>query len=351
MKNLLLADLGEGLSEATVVEYYVHPEQLVKQGDLLLAVETAKAIVEIPAPETLIIKQLLATANQVVQVGMPLLSYDSPYQTNSSITEKHDSSSVVGQLETSSEQYQQDFILAKQRFSAQELQQVQDALLPKPLTTALPIILEQQTISLSGARLAMAQSLASAQQKVALVTIFDEVMVKKITNPLSMLIQALCFACQQQPKLNAWFQHQQLILHHDVHLGLAIDTEHGLYVPVIKRANQLNTQQLQQEIERVKTAAHQHQLNNTQLQGATISLSNFGMMSGRFATPMIVPPQVAILGVGRIESRYILTAKGNIKQRVIIPLSLSFDHQALTGGEAARFLAAVRQFLGNKKAA
>jgi len=184
-----------------------------------------------------------------------------------------------------------------------------------------------------------------------LVTIFDEVMVKKITNPLILLIQALCYACQQQPKLNAWFQHQQLILHHDVHLGLAIDTEHGLYVPVIKRANQLNTQQLQQEIERLKTAAHQHQLNNTQLQGATISLSNFGMMSGRFATPMIVPPQVAILGVGRIESRYILTAKGNIKQRVIIPLSLSFDHQALTGGEAARFLAAVRQFLGNKKAA
>lgn len=68
MKNLLLADLGEGLTEATVVEYYVSPKQLVKQGDLLLAVETAKAIVEIPAPETLIVQQLLATANQVVNV-------------------------------------------------------------------------------------------------------------------------------------------------------------------------------------------------------------------------------------------------------------------------------------------
>ena len=351
MKNLLLADLGEGLTEATVVEYYVHPEQLVKQGDLLLAVETAKAIVEIPAPETLIIKQLIAKANQVVPVGMPLLSYESPYKTNIPDTHPPESSSVVGQLEASSDQYQQDFVLGQQRFSLQELAQAQQSLLPKPFSANVPIILEQQTINLSGSRLAMAQSLANAQQHVALVTIFDEVIVKTLSNPLVTLIQALCYACQQQPKLNAWFQHQQLILHHDVHLGLAIDTEHGLYVPVIKRANQLNTQQLQQEIERVKTAAHQHQLNNTQLQGATISLSNFGMMSGRFATPMIVPPQVAILGVGRIESRYILTAKGNIKQRVIIPLSLSFDHQALTGGEAARFLAAVRQFLGNKKAA
>jgi pyruvate dehydrogenase E2 component (dihydrolipoamide acetyltransferase) len=74
-------------------------------------------------------------------------------------------------------------------------------------------------------------------------------------------------------------------------------------------------------------------------------------MGGRFATPMIVPPQVAILGVGRIASRYILTNKGNIKRRMIVPLSLSFDHRALTGGEAARFLAAINGFLSNKKAA
>ena len=348
MKNLLLADLGEGLTEATVVEYYVSPKQLVKQGDLLLAVETAKAIVEIPAPETLIVQQLLATANQVVNVGMPLLSYDSPQAELDTTPTTHDTSSVVGQLEISGEQYQQNFITGQQRFSEQERHTIQQRLLNKNNS---PIIVERQHIPLSGSRLVMAQNLAQAHQQVALVTIFDEVLIKKINNPLITMIQALCYACQQQPKLNAWFDTQQLIIHQDVDLGLAIDTEYGLYVPVIKQANKLNKQQLQQAITQLKTAAHQHQLSNAQLQGATISLSNFGTIAGRFATPMIVPPQVAILGVGQIQKRYVINAKAKIKEKVSIPLSLSFDHRALTGGEAARFLAAIKDFLHNKKAA
>lgn len=348
MKNLLLADLGEGLTEATVVEYYVQTQQQVKQGDLLLAVETAKAIVEIPAPETLIVQQLLATANQVVKVGMPLLSYDAPQATLNTTPTTHDTSSVVGQLESSNQHYQQNFITGSQRFSEQEIKTIEQRLLNKNNS---PIIVEQQPLSLSGSRLVMAQSLAHAHQQVALVTIFDEVLIKKINNPLVTMIQALCYACQQQPKLNAWFDGQQLTVHQNVDLGLAIDTDYGLYVPVIKQANKLNRQQLQQEIGQLKTAAYQHQLNATQLQGATISLSNFGTMAGRFATPMVVPPQVAILGLGQIQKVYVMNAKANVKAKIFIPLSLSFDHRVLTGGEAARFLAAVKDFLRNKKAA
>lgn len=347
MKHLLLADLGEGLSEATVVEYYVQSQQLVKQGDLLLAVETAKAIVEIPAPETLIVQQLFASTNQVVKVGMPLLSYELPQlSTSSNSTTTNDNSSVVGQLTASNEQYQQNFMTGQQRFSKQEQQTIQQRLL-----SSTPIKQEQQTIPLSGSRLVMAQSLAQAHQQVALVTIFDEVLLKTINKPLITMIQALCYACQQQPKLNAWFDGQQLIVHHDVDLGLAIDTEYGLYVPVIKQANTLNGQQLQQQISQLKTAAYQHQLNATQLQGATISLSNFGTIAGRFATPMIVPPQVAILGVGHIQKVYVMNAKAKVKTKIMLPLSLSFDHRALTGGEAARFLATIKDFLSKKKAA
>lgn len=350
MKNLLLADLGEGLTEATVVEYYVQAQQLVKQGDLLLAVETAKAIVEIPAPETLIVQQLLATANQVVKVGMPLLSYDAPQAALNTTPTTHDTSSVVGQLESSSEQYQQNFITGQQRFSEQDIQTIQQRLLNKNKSSTA-IKQEQQAIPLSGSRLVMAQNLAQAQQQVALVTIFDEILLKKINNPLVTIIQALCYACQQQPKLNAWFDGQQLTLHQNVHLGLAIDTDYGLYVPVIKQTSTLNHQQLQQEVDQLKTAAYQHQLNATQLQGATISLSNFGTMAGRFATPMIVPPQVAILGLGQIQKVYVMNAKANVKAKMLTPLSLSFDHRALTGGEAARFLAAIKVFLSKKKAA
>ena len=348
MKTFVLPDLGEGLHEATLVEWYAAPQAQLKQGEPLLAVETAKAIVEIPAPEDLTIQTLLAEPNGVVKVGMPLLSYEAINQsTQTLVTPK--SVSVVGELaEASTQASQHSFIIGQQRFSAIDLQQAHANLQAHSKYRSQSA--SSNEILLTGSRLAMMQQLSAAHQQVALVTLFDEVWVKWPTNtkPLPRLIAALCAACKAEPKLNAWFTNNKLTLHKEVNLGLAVNTAHGLFVPVIHQANLLTQAQLVEQIQKLKQSAQQHQLTPTQLQGATISLSNFGMMAGRFATPMIVPPQVAILGVGKIEQRAGLSKKGNIKTKTLIPLSLSFDHRILTGAEAAHFLAAFITHIKNK---
>ena len=341
MKTFILPDLGEGLHEATLIEWYAAPQNLLKQGEPLLAVETAKAIVEIPAPEDLILEQQLVSPNSIVKVGMPLFNYHS---NSDAVTTK--SVSVVGELAEATQQSQDyDFIVGQQRFSAKELTQAHTNLQPHTQQGAKASSTNE--VPLTGSRLAMMQQLSNAHQQVALVTLFDEVWVKWPISikPLPRLIAALCAACEAEPKLNAWFKEDTLILHKEVNLGLAINTPHGLFVPVIHQANLLTQTQLVEHIRILKQSAQQHQLTARQLQGATISLSNFGMMAGRFATPMIVPPQVAILGVGKIEHRAMLSKKGNIKTKTVIPLSLSFDHRVLTGAEAAVFLAAMMQHL------
>ncbi|MBK9185312.1 MAG: 2-oxo acid dehydrogenase subunit E2 [Moraxellaceae bacterium] len=340
MKTFMLPDLGEGLHEATLVEWYAAPQSQLKQGEPLLAVETAKAIVEIPAPEDLIIHTLLAEPNSVVKVGLPLLSYETVNQTTQTTTTSK-SVSVVGELaEASTQASQHSFMIGQQRFSDKELRQAHDNLQAQTQHHSTSVATNE--IALTGARLTMMQQLSAAHQQVALVTLFDEVWVKWPINtkPLPYLIAALCAACEAEPKLNAWFSNNKLILHKEVNLGLAVNTAHGLFVPVIHKANLLTPSQLIQQIKTLKQAAQQHQLMPAQLQGATISLSNFGMMAGRFATPMIVPPQVAIIGIGKIEQRAVLSKKGKVKTKTVIPLSLSFDHRVLTGAEAAQFLAA-----------
>ncbi len=352
MKTFNLPDLGEGLHDATLVEWYAQAQSELQQGQALLAVETAKAIVEIPAPEHLIINELLANANSVVKVGMPLVSYI-PFDETAKVTSSSASVSVVGSLvEASAEQDQRPFIQAQERFSEQELRQGAAALLAQDQKVQS----SQQTkltqnIALTGFRLSMSQQLSQAHQQVALVTLFDQLQVKwpKKTRPLPRLVRALCAACRAEPKLNAWLSKDTLTLHSHVNLGIAMNTEHGLFVPVLPQAETLSLTDIANAIGSLQNDAQSQRLQPSQLHDATISLSNFGMLAGRFATVMIVPPQVAILGAGRIEPCYYLNKQGKTKKRLMIPLSLSFDHRALTGAEAAHFLAAVMADLALKK--
>jgi len=99
---------------------------------------------------------------------------------------------------------------------------------------------------------------------------------------------------------------------------------------------------LAEKLGQLVSQARERKLAPDLLRGATITLSNFGAIGGRYASPIVVPPQVAIVGAGRIEKRAVVTREGELAAHRVLPLSLTFDHRAATGGEAARFLMAVR---------
>ena len=119
-----------------------------------------------------------------------------------------------------------------------------------------------------------------------------------------------------------------------------MDTEDGLFVPVLRHVGERDAGELRQGLERMKADVLARSVPAEELRGQTITLSNFGMFGGRHAALVVLPPQVAILGAGRIAERAVAQA-GQVAARRVLPLSLTFDHRAVMGGEASRFLAAV----------
>jgi pyruvate dehydrogenase E2 component (dihydrolipoamide acetyltransferase) len=146
-------------------------------------------------------------------------------------------------------------------------------------------------------------------------------------------------ACKASPALNAWFDADTgtRTLHGSVDIGIAVETDDGLFAPVLHDVANRNAEELRSGLNEIKTRIENRSIERGALAGATITLSNFGMFGGRFADLVVMPPQVAILGAGRAERRVVARDEQPSIRRML-PLSLSFDHRVVTGIEAARFL-------------
>jgi pyruvate dehydrogenase E2 component (dihydrolipoamide acetyltransferase) len=129
-------------------------------------------------------------------------------------------------------------------------------------------------------------------------------------------------------------------LHKKVDVAIAMDTGDGLFAPVLRNVQARAPADLRRGLEAMKRDVLARTVPLEELRGATITLSNFGTLGGRHAALVVVPPQVAIVGAGRIAPR-IVAVDGQPVARRLLPLSLTFDHRAVTGGEAARFLGAM----------
>jgi 2-oxoisovalerate dehydrogenase E2 component (dihydrolipoyl transacylase) len=202
---------------------------------------------------------------------------------------------------------------------------------------------------LKGMRRAMAQRMALAHAQVVPTTVIDEADIhawSKEADITIRLVQAMAAACKAEPSLNAWYNaeagERRLLSRVDV--GIAVDLEGGLLVPVLRNVGERDSTDLRAGLDRMRADAAARSIPPEELRGATITLSNFGMIGGRFASLVVVPPQVAIIGAGRAEQRGVVDRGEQVIHRML-PLSLTFDHRAVTGGEAARFLATLRSSL------
>src|SRR6266699_1655596 len=160
------------------------------------------------------------------------------------------------------------------------------------------------------------------------------------------LVRAIAAACKAEPALNAWHDSGmgERRLMERVDLGIAVDTEGGLIVPVLRNVAGRDVSDLRAGLDRLRADAIARSIPPEELRGATITLSNFGMIGGRFANLVIVPPQTAIVGAGRISQR-VVAHRGQPAVRRLLPLSLTFDHRVVMGGEAARFVVALKSDL------
>lgn len=362
-----LPDLGEGLPDAEIHEWFVKEGDTVVADQPLASMETAKAVVDVPCPQSGTISKLYGKPGDVIKTGEPLVAFES---TSAKPTDK---GTVVGNLEESNEIFEDNFTVGVQRSKNRIKATPAVKMLAKKLGIDLSTVKgtgefgvitrdDVQTQAdknaevptgfepLRGVRRAMLNSMIQSHTEVVPVSIFDEADIsawKPGTDITVRLIRAMTYAAKKEPALNAWFdtKHSARQCFEQVHLGLAMDNEEGLFVPVIHNAGTLSDADLRKMINDFKKSVSNREITADKLKGATITLSNFGKFAGRFASPIIVPPMVAILAVGRLYQGAVVNNSGAIEAHNMLPLSLSFDHRAVTGGEATRFLGAVMESL------
>ncbi|MFN2301689.1 MAG: dihydrolipoamide acetyltransferase family protein [Gammaproteobacteria bacterium] len=399
MKTFKLPDLGEGLPEAEIVTWHVKVGDSVKVDQPLLSVETAKAVVDVPSPWTGTIKKLHGAEGDMIPTHAALVDFDVDGEATAAAAEmadttppedaprkavKEDSGTVVGNMPTSDEVLEETAIVGRGRRGkapvkaapsaralAKELgvdigrcapsgrsgvvtaKDVRAASSPsqRPAPSDWQPAAKRDDINygqpekLRGPRRAMHQSMSASRDQVMPCTLFDDADIhgwmpgQDIT---ARVIRAIVAGCRAEPCLNAWYdgEQQSRILHEQVDLAMAVDTPDGLIVPVLRGVDRLDGGGLRAAINDIKVSTRDRTVTPAQMKDATITLSNFGMMAGRYATPVVVPPQVAIVGTGGIRHD-VVPVLGGIETHRRIPLSLTFDHRCITGGEGCRFLAAM----------
>ena len=362
MKTFALPDLGEGLQDAEVISWHVSVGDRVIADQPLLSVETDKAVVDVPAPWSGTVVKLHARPGAVVATGAPLADIETERS-------QADAGAIVGALPQPTPGKHEAHRQAGERSlrvkAVPAVRQLARSLGidlagisgsgPEGAITRADVELAHASASpwepLRGVRRAMARNMARAHAEVATTNVTDEAMVphwpsdERIT---MRLVRAIVAACKQVPALNVWYDGERAarLVHAHVDLGMAMNTAEGLFVPVLRDAGGRALDDVHKDFERLKADVIERTALPEDLKDPTITLSNFGMAGGRHAVLVVMPPQVAILGAGRIthEPRIV---DGQMKACRVLPLSLTFDHRAVTGVEATRFLMAVIEDLEN----
>jgi 2-oxoisovalerate dehydrogenase E2 component (dihydrolipoyl transacylase) len=359
-RQFTLPDLGEGLEEAEIVAWLVNEGDHVVANQPLVSVETDKAVVEIPSPWSGTIARKFGAKGDLIKVGAALVEFDEGTEA--------DTGTIVGEVERSESSAREAEAPSRAR-GLQALPAIRA--LARKLDVDLNIVqgggaggmitradVERAARSLKeagpaeplkGMRRAMAQRMALAHAQVVPTTVIDEADIdawSKAADITIRLVQAIATACKAEPSLNAWFNAEagERRLLNRVDVGIAVDLEGGLLVPVLRNVGERDSADLRAGLDRMRADAAARSIPPDELRGATITLSNFGMIGGRFASLVVVPPQVAIVGAGRAQRRVVVSNDQQVIHRML-PLSLTFDHRAVTGGEAARFLAALKSSL------
>lgn len=361
MNYFNLPDLGEGLQEAEIVEWHVAKGDNVNQDQTMVSVETAKAIVDLPSPQDGTIQQTYGAVGDIIQVGDPLVEF------TSAETTKADSGTVVGKVEVGDTVVAEAAIAVSHpsstgfratpavralatRFNV-ELSMVKpsgknNTITANDVKRVANLIQEAgEMVPLKGVRRIMALTMSQAHSEVVPVTICDDADIDVWQDKVDItirLIRAIVAGCKTEPALNAWYDSHAVarILHKKIKLGIAVDSEHGLFVPVLDDVANRDAKDLRAGLNDIKAAVNARSIPPEKMRGHSITLSNFGTFAGRYANPVVVPPTVAIIGAGKLRPQLVLI-NGQAQAHNILPISLTFDHRVVTGGEATKFLAAL----------
>ncbi|MBL6752367.1 MAG: 2-oxo acid dehydrogenase subunit E2, partial [Nevskia sp.] len=374
MSVFKLPDLGEGLTQAEIREWHVKAGDTVRMDQPLVAVETDKAVVEVPSPLAGRILRLCGQPGDIIEVGQPLVEFEgaaelpataappAPAAAKPAAEAIRDTGVVVGAMKQGSEVVPEKpttvgtaaglKVTPAVRALAGRLNVDLTIVTPSGpdgMITAADVQRVHKILTeigplekLRGPRKAMAMAMSQSRDEVVPATITDDAVLHAWSTPQDLtirLIRGIVAGVAAEPTLNAWYDHVEIgrrVLD-KIHVGIAVDTPEGLFVAVLQDVARRSEESLRAGLQRMKQDTLNRSVPAEELRGYTITLSNFGRFGGKYATPVIVPPTVAIVAAGALRDA-VVPVDGQVRIARVLPLSISFDHRCVTGGEASRFL-------------
>lgn len=437
-------DIGEGLEEGTILQWYVKEGQEVKTGDNLVQMETDKVSADIPSPKDGTIVKLFGEEGDVAIVGEPLVEIEiegvhgeeaqkeakkEPKDTDSKETKKDthatkeadqqyapqpeeqddddEAAGVVGTMESAGK----SAVLAASDEGAEDEAKKEDKPAKKALATPVARAMAKEKDidindvkgtgpsgrvmkedienykpstkkaskkekgkkkdddvtyeQLSQIRKTISKNMINSKHSAAHMSVFEEVEISELIDIrakykddfakkdvkltyLPFIVKAVVQALKNHRQVNSQMDldNDRMIFNNRYNIGIAVDTEQGLVVPVIKDANELSIIEIAQQITDLAEKAHSRKLTMNDMKDGTFTITNYGSIGGIYATPVINYPEAGILGVGRIVKKPV------VKDDQIVPgnmlaLSLSVDHRIVDGGEASRFMNSVMKYLAD----
>jgi pyruvate dehydrogenase E2 component (dihydrolipoamide acetyltransferase) len=408
-------DIGEGLEEGKIIQWYVEKGQTITSGDALVKMETDKVVTDIPSPKSGVMVQMYGAVGETVKVGNALVELDiegvEGAEAEKVAKEKPAAASteaieekgfgVVGTMEVAGEgaylpagnegmPTQPKVIetprkvlatpvaraMAKDlgidinsvkgsgpagRVTSKDVQNQAHSVPPtqadKPIAKAERV----EIVPISQIRKTIAKNMLRSKQNTAHMSVMEEVEVSELVaaraklnsmlndahlSYLPFIIKAIVIALKKHPVLNAELdmEHERIIYKKYYNIGLAMDTDDGLVVPVIRDADKKSIIQLASEIAAFGDKAKQRKLTLDDMKDGTFTITSYGSIGGYFAVPVINYPQSAIFGIGRIADKPVIKDNAVVPGK-IMPISMSVDHRIVDGGEVARFLNEVLEMI------
>jgi len=395
IKEILLPDLGEGIDAAEVSEVLVSPGKTIKADDIILVLESEKASMEIPAETGGMVKKVLVVPGSTVEAGQCLITLETTAKKTSTKRVKEKTEQVIDEpkITTASKKprapkRETDRAFAapgvrrlsrelkidlqsikgtgpKERITKEDLHSfIRDKMegageAPHPRATEIDFsqwgkIATQKLTKIKGIT---ARRMQQSWQTIPHVTQFDEADItdlhahrqklnknantkKQKVTFLPFFMKAAADLLKEMPAFNSSLDHREenLIFKHYFHIGFAVDTPAGLMVPVVRDVDQKNIFEISAELQDLGQRARDKKLKPSELKGGTFTISSLGGIGGTFFTPIIDPPQVAILGLSESWWKKVYDHKNKTtRPRYILPFSLSYDHRVIDGAAAARF--------------
>ena len=383
--KIIVPTLGESITEATVAKWLKKVGDSVGADEAIVSLETDKVSVDVTSPKDGVLTEILASEGSTVQVGGALglvgaSSSKAPVKKEEiKIVEiKKEESASSKKIETVSKKNElspavkriveeKNIDIESISGSGKEGRILKGDLVglmgfsPSPNKKKIEVG-EEERVKMTRLRSTIAKRLKDAQNNAAILTTFNEVdmsMIIQIRKDnkeefekrygvklgfMSFFIKACVNALETFPAVNAEIQGEEIVYKNYYNIGVAVGTDKGLIVPVLRNADELSFAEIEKEIVNLGTRAKNNQLSIDELQGGTFTITNGGIYGSMLSTPIINPPQSGVLGMHNIVQRAVVIS-GKIEIRPIMYLALSYDHRIIDGKEAVSFLVRVKEIL------